>query len=78
MIGKGWYNVKTFRSFEVKRSEWNNRPAEVTAVTDTGFRYQYTVAPDLSDRQILRLVGRLIDHSNHGMRKKARKKEVSA
>lgn len=66
--------MKTYKTFEVRRNGSNN-PAEVTAVTDIGFVYHFSVAPELTDRQILRLVGRLIDHANQGTRR-GRKKEA--
>lgn len=67
--------MKTFKSLFVER-HGSNRPATVHAVTEADLTYQFEVAPELSDRRILTLLGHLVDLEERGdqeRRKGARK-----
>lgn len=62
--------MKTFKILTICRSEHGNRPATVHAVTEHDLSYQFEVAPELSDRHILSLVGRLVTHEQRGDRER--------
>ncbi|WP_115996036.1 hypothetical protein [Cohnella lupini] len=44
----------------------SNRPTAVRILTDADFVYTFDVAPQLSDRHILALIGRLVDFEERG------------
>lgn len=65
--------MKTFKILTICRNEHGNRPATVRAVTEQDLSYQFEVAPELSDRRILSLVGQLVTHEQRGDRERRKK-----
>lgn len=65
--------MKTFKSLTICRSAHGNRPATVRAVTEQDQTYQFEVAPELSDRRILALVGQLVTYEQRGDQERRRK-----
>lgn len=51
----------------------SNRPATVRILTDADFVYMFEVAPQLSDRRILALIGRLVDFEERGDQQKRKR-----
>jgi hypothetical protein len=57
--------MKSYKQLTICRAG-SNRPATVRAVTEADLTYYFETAPQLSDRRILALVGRLIDYEQRG------------
>jgi len=57
--------MKTYKQFMICRVG-SNRPTSVRAVTEADMKYQFEVAPELTDRRILALVGSLISFEQRG------------
>ena len=51
----------------------SNTPTTVKAVTHADLVYTFQTAPELNDRQIVNLVGRLVYHEQRGEGKRGRR-----